>query len=104
MIEGNDGGACVSFNGGMSWSSIYNQPTAQLYHVCTDDRFPYRVYGSQQDNTAISIPSATADGAIHERDWYAPGGGESGYIAIKPDDPDIVVASGPRANAPTTIL
>ena len=95
MARGNDGGACISFNGGRSWSSIYNQPTAQLYHVCTDDRFPYRVYGSQQDNTAISVPSATVDGAIHERDWYAPGGGESGYIAIKPDDPDIVVASGP---------
>ncbi len=95
MIRGNDGGACVSFNGGRSWSSIYNQPTAQLYHVCADDRFPYRVYGSQQDNTAISVPSATVDGAIHERDWFAPGGGESGYIAIKPDDPDIVVASGP---------
>ncbi|MCY3831800.1 MAG: glycosyl hydrolase [Chloroflexi bacterium] len=95
MARGNDGGACVSFNGGASWSSIYNQPTAQLYHVCADDQFPYRVYGSQQDNTAISVPSATVDGAIHERDWYAPGGGESGYIAIKPDDPDIVVASGP---------
>lgn len=95
MIEGNDGGACVSFNGGMSWSSIYNQPTAQLYHVTTDDNFPYRVYGSQQDNTAISISSAAVDGAIHERDWYAPGGGESGYIAIKPDDPNIVIASGP---------
>ena len=95
MVKGNDGGACVSFNGGKSWSSIKNQPTAQLYHVCTDDRFPYRVYGSQQDNTAITLPSATVDGAIHERDWYAPGGGESGYIAIKPDDPDIVVASGP---------
>ena len=95
MIKGNDGGACVSFNGGLSWSTIYNQPTAQLYHVCTDDRFPYSVYGSQQDNTAIAVPSATVDGAIHERDWYAPGGGESGYIAIKPDDQDIVVASGP---------
>ncbi len=95
MARGNDGGACISFNGGKSWSSIYNQPTAQLYHVCADDRFPYRVYGSQQDNTAITLPSATVDGAIHERDWYAPGGGESGYIAIKPDDPDIVVASGP---------
>ncbi len=95
MVKGDDGGACVSFNGGRSWSSIYNQPTAQLYHVCTDDRFPYRVYGSQQDNTAITLPSASIDGAIHERDWYAPGGGESGYIAIKPDDPDIVVASGP---------
>lgn len=95
MARGNDGGACVSFNGGKSWSSIYNQPTAQLYHVCADERFPYRVYGSQQDNTAIAVPSASVDGAIHERDWYAPGGGESGYIAIKPDDPDIVVASGP---------
>ncbi len=96
IIEGNDGGACVSFNGGMSWSSIYNQPTAQLYHVCTDNQFPYRVYGSQQDNSAITVPSATVDGAIHERDWYAPGGGESGYIAIKPDDPAYVVASGPQ--------
>ncbi|HET7036158.1 MAG TPA: glycosyl hydrolase, partial [Thermomicrobiaceae bacterium] len=95
MIEGNDGGACVSFDGGWSWSSIYNQPTAQLYHVTTDDQVPYRVYGSQQDNSAISLPSRTVDGAITERDWYAPGGGESGYIAVKPDDPNIVVASGP---------
>lgn len=95
MIEGNDGGACVSFNGGATWSSIYNQPTAQLYHVITDDQFPYRVYGSQQDNSAISVPSATTDGAIHERGWYAPGGGESGYIAIKPDEPWHVIASGP---------
>jgi photosystem II stability/assembly factor-like uncharacterized protein len=95
MIKGNDGGACVTFNSGVSWSSIYNQPTAQIYHVTTDDQVPYRVYGSQQDNTAISLPSMSVDGAIHERDWYAPGGGESGYIAIKPDDPNIVVASGP---------
>ncbi len=95
MIEGNDGGACVSYNGGGTWSSIYNQPTAQIYHVTTDDQFPYRVYGSQQDNTAISVPSATTDAAIHERAWYAPGGGESGYIAIKPDEPWHVVASGP---------
>ncbi|MCY4465079.1 MAG: glycosyl hydrolase [Chloroflexi bacterium] len=95
IVKGNDGGACVSFNGGASWSSIYNQPTAQLYHVCTDEAFPYRVYGSQQDNTAIRVPSASVNGAIHERDWVAPGGGESGYIAIKPDDPAIVVASGP---------
>ena len=95
MIEGNDGGACVSFNGGASWSSTYNQPTAQLYHVITDDDVPYRVYGSQQDNSAISLPSRTVDGAIHERDWFAPGGGESGYIAIKPDDRNLIVASGP---------
>jgi photosystem II stability/assembly factor-like uncharacterized protein len=95
LIEGNDGGACTSFNSGVTWSTIYNQPTAQLYHVTTDDQFPYRVYGSQQDNTAISVPSATTDAAIHERTWYAPGGGESGYIAIKPDEPWHVVASGP---------
>ena len=69
MIEGNDGGACVSFNAGQSWSTIYNQPTAQLYHVTTDNRFPYRVYASQQDNTAISIPSRSPIGAITERDW-----------------------------------
>jgi len=105
MIEGNDGGACVSFNGGQSWSSIYNQPTAQLYHVTTDDRFPYRVYASQQDNTAISIPSASPLGAITERDWVKPGGGESGYIAIKPDDPDYVVASGPIGRrAPNDVM
>ena len=95
MIQANDGGACITFNGGASWSSIYNQPTAQLYHVITDDQFPYRVYGSQQDNTAISVPSLGTDGPIGERDWYAPGGGESGYIAVKPDDPNIVVGSGP---------
>ncbi|MGH2448532.1 MAG: WD40/YVTN/BNR-like repeat-containing protein [Chloroflexota bacterium] len=90
MIEGNDGGACVSYNGGLSWSTLYNQPTAQLYHVATDSQFPYRVYGSQQDNTAISLPSRSVNGAISEADWYEPGGGESGYIAVKPDDPNIV--------------
>jgi photosystem II stability/assembly factor-like uncharacterized protein len=95
MIKGDDGGASVSYNGGLSWSSIYNQPTAQLYHVTTDNQVPYRVYGSQQDNTAISIPSATNSAAIHEREWYAPGGGESGYIAIKPFPPTQIVASGP---------
>jgi photosystem II stability/assembly factor-like uncharacterized protein len=99
MIEGNDGGACVSWNGGQSWSSIYNQPTAQFYHVCTDDQRPYRVYGSQQDNWAISLPSQSHRGAITTTDWVQPGGGESGYIAVKPGDPAIVVGgsvgSGP---------
>jgi len=95
LIKGDDGGCAVSLNGGRSWSTQYNQPTAQLYHVTTDDRVPYRIYGSQQDNTAVSLPSASVDGAILERDWYAPGGGESGYIAVKPGDPDVVVASGP---------
>ena len=92
MIKGDDGGAAVSYNGGRSWSTILNQPTAQFYHVVADDDIPYRLYGSQQDNSAISVPSATLEGGIHERDWFEPGGGESGYIAIKPSNPNIIIA------------
>jgi photosystem II stability/assembly factor-like uncharacterized protein len=91
MIEGNDGGGCVSFNGGQSWSSIYNQPTAQFYHVCADDQQPYHVYGSQQDNWAMRVPSQSHRGAITATEWVQPGGGESGYIAVKPGDPNVVV-------------
>lgn len=96
MIAGHDGGACVSFNGGLSWSSIYNQPTAELYHVTTDTHFPYRVYGAQQDSTTICVPSLSFDGAITQADWFAPGGGESGYISVTPDDPEIVYAGTQR--------
>ena len=92
MIEANDGGACVSFDGGVTWSSIYNQPTAQLYHVTTDTQFPFRIYGAQQDNTTITIPSYSDRGAITEDDTWPVGGGESGYIAVRPDDPDIIFA------------
>jgi photosystem II stability/assembly factor-like uncharacterized protein len=91
MIEANDGGACVSFNGGLTWSSIYNQPTAQFYHVCADDQQPYHVYGSQQDNWAMRVPSHSHRGAITATEWVQPGGGESGYIAVKPGDSNIVV-------------
>jgi len=91
MIEGNDGGANVTFNGGLSWSTIFNQPTAQFYHITTDNQVPYRLYGSQQDNTALTIPSASAYGAITEADWFQPGGGESGYLAVKPTDSNIIV-------------
>src|SRR5579884_3935928 len=90
LIEGNDGGACVSFNGGLSWSTLYNQPTAQFYHAVADTRVPYRVYGSQQDNSALSLPSMTFDGAIGATTWWIPGGGESGYIAVRPDNPNII--------------
>lgn len=90
MIEGNDGGACVSVNGGLSWSTLYNQPTAQMYHVTTDSREPYRIYGSQQDNSAISLPSMSFRGAITQQDWYEPGGGESGYIAVDEENPNVV--------------
>ncbi|MDB4894825.1 MAG: glycosyl hydrolase repeat-containing protein [Firmicutes bacterium] len=92
MITGNDGGACVSFDGGYSWSSIYNQPTGEFYHVTTDSRFPYRVYGAQQDNTTLSVPSRTIHAAITARDWYNVGGAESGYIAVRQDNPDIIFA------------
>jgi photosystem II stability/assembly factor-like uncharacterized protein len=92
MIEGNDGGACVSFDGGRTWSSINNQPTAQFYHVTTDTRFPYRIYGAQQDNTTISVPSFSFRNSIVSDDTYPIGGGESGYIAVRPDNPDIVYA------------
>jgi photosystem II stability/assembly factor-like uncharacterized protein len=90
MIQGNDGGACVSFNGGLTWSTIYNQPTAQFYRIDTDKRFPYRVYGTQQDNTSIAVPSATYWGAITLGDCSYPGTGESGFIAVNPDDSNIV--------------
>src|SRR5438552_692137 len=91
MIEGNDGGACVSFNSAQSWSTIYNQPTAQFYHVCADDQRPYRIYGSQQDNWAISLPSQSHRGVVAGIGGVQPGGGESGYIAVKPGDPNVVV-------------
>ena len=89
MIEGNDGGACVSFNGGDTWSTIYNQLTSQFYRIDTDNRFPYRVYATQQDNSSISVPSATEYGGIHWVDCYPVGTGESGDIVVHPDDPDI---------------
>ena len=92
MINGNDGGAAISTNGGRTWSTLQNQPTAQFYHVITDTQFPYRVYGAQQDNTTVSIASRTSGGGIDQTDWYAVGGGESGYIAPDPRDPNIVYA------------
>lgn len=94
IIEGNDGGACVSFDGGHSFSSILNQPTAQFYHVTTDDHIPYRVYGSQQDNWAMRVPSIGFEGAISWKDYTEPGGGESGYIAVSPRTPHLVFGGG----------
>ena len=99
MIEGNDGGACVSFNGGETFSTIYNQPTAQFYHVDTDNNFPYRVYGTQQDNTAMSVPSRSHKGAIPYSDCYMVGTSESGHIAVRPDNSDIVY-SGAIGSSP----
>jgi photosystem II stability/assembly factor-like uncharacterized protein len=90
MIGCDDGGAWVSMNAGHSWSSVYNQPTAQFYHVAVDDQYPYLVYGSQQDNSSIAVPSRTGKGAINWGDCYPPGTAESGYVAPKPGDPNVV--------------
>ena len=90
MVQGNDGGASVSVNGGNSWSTIFNQPTAQFYHATTDNRHPYFVYGTQQDNTSIAIPSRVRQSSITWGDGFQAGTGESGYIAVKPDNQNIV--------------
>ncbi len=92
MIEGNDGGANITFNGGKTWTEQDNQPTGQFYRVITDNQFPYRVYGAQQDNSTVSIASRTTGFGIGWKDWYSVGGCESGYIAPRPDDPNIVFA------------
>ncbi len=92
MINGNDGGANVSFNGGETWSTQANQPTAQFYRVTTDRRFPYYVYGGQQDNSTVAIASRTPGRGIGREDWYSVGGCESAHIAFDPDDPRQVFA------------
>ncbi|MBX6350706.1 MAG: glycosyl hydrolase [Clostridia bacterium] len=90
MILGGDGGACVSWNGGLTWSTVLNQPTGEFYHVVCDTRFPYRVYGAQQDNTTVSVPSRSDRGPINQSQFLEVGTGESGYVAVRPDDPDVV--------------
>jgi photosystem II stability/assembly factor-like uncharacterized protein len=94
MILGDDGGAEVTVNGGRSWSTEDNQPTAQIYRVTTDSRFPYWIYGSQQDNTSIAIPSGVRGSGIDRTDWHDVAGGESGWIAPDPRNSDIFYAGG----------
>ena len=88
MIQSNDGGANVSFNGGRSWSTLMNQPTAEIYRVAVDNQFPYRVYGDQQDNSTVSILSQGRP----NQEFYTVGGGESGHIAVDPRNPDVIYA------------
>jgi photosystem II stability/assembly factor-like uncharacterized protein len=91
MIESNDGGANVSADGGRTWTPQNNQPTAQFYRVSTDNAFPYRLLGGQQDNSTVRIRSrSTLGGGIGFEDWDVTAGGESGYVVADPDDPDIV--------------
>ena len=90
MIVGDDGGAQVSLDGGHNWSTMMNQPTAQFYRVTTDDHFPYRIYAAQQDNSTVRIPHRNFSRGISEDDWEPTAGGESGFIAPDPKNPDIV--------------
>jgi photosystem II stability/assembly factor-like uncharacterized protein len=92
MINGNDGGANVSYTAGRSWSTQENQPTAEFYRVTVDDGFPYRVYGAQQDNSTVGIESRTTSMGITRQHWHPVGGCESGHIAVDPRNRDIVYA------------
>jgi photosystem II stability/assembly factor-like uncharacterized protein len=93
IIESSDGGASISFDHGKSWTTQANQPTAQFYHVAVDRRFPYYLYGAQQDNGSVAIASMDDEGAIGPRDWYDVAGGECGFVIPDPRDADIVYGS-----------
>lgn len=91
MIVSTDQGTIITLNGGKSWSSWYNQPTGQFYGIATDNRFPYWIYGAQQDSGAMAVPSRSNFASISERDWRPiPVGGESGTIAPDPLDPNVL--------------
>ena len=94
MIEGDDGGAEITVDGGNRWTSEDNQPTGQFYHVSADNQFLYRLYGAQQDGSTLSIASRSVYGEIGSSDWYPVGGGESGYVFADPANPNIVYAGG----------
>jgi photosystem II stability/assembly factor-like uncharacterized protein len=94
LVLGTDQGTTISLDRGSTWSTWYNQPTAQLYHVTTDDRFPYTVYGAQQDSGGVAVLSRTDHGQITPRDWFPASGSESGYFALDPKNPNILYASG----------
>ena len=98
LINSNDGGANISFNGGKSWSTQQNQPTAQFYRVITDNLVPYHIYGGQQDNSAIAIASRTTDDGIDWKDWYSVAGGESAFIAFDPDNPETIYGGTYQGN------
>ncbi len=93
----NDGGATVSVDGGATWTSQDNQPTAQFYHVAVDNAFPYHIYGAQQDNSNLAIASSAPDGIISREDWFQAGGGECGFVIPDPRDWHIIY-SGNEGN------
>ncbi len=94
MALASDQGTVVSIDGGATWTTWYNQPTAQLYHVITDNAYPYNVYASQQDSGSVAVPSRTDHGQIDASDLSNVGGSESGYVAPDPNDPNVFFVSG----------
>ncbi len=94
MVLGTDQGTTISLDRGQTWSSWYNQPTAQLYHVSTDNQFPYTVYGAQQDSGAVAVLSRTSHGQITPHDWFPAGPSESGYMVVDPKNSDVIYLSG----------
>lgn len=90
MIVADDGGAQISFDGGNNFSTYYNQPTAQFYRVSTDNHYPYRILGAQQDNSTVRILSRSEGGEITQDDWQSTAGAESGYVVADPLNPDVV--------------
>lgn len=98
LINSNDGGANISFNGGKSWSTQQNQSTAQFYRVITDNQVPYYVYGGQQDNTTVAIASRTNTSGIGWKDWFAVAGGESAFLAFDPDNPTMIYGGTYQGN------
>ena len=90
MAIADDGGAQISNDGGNNWTTYHNQPTAQFYRVTTDNAFPYRIYGAQQDNSTVRIKHRTSSSSITERDWESTAGGESAHLAPDPKNNDIV--------------
>src|SRR5580704_5878322 len=89
----NDGGVAISIDGGKTWTTQNNQPTAQFYHVAVDNAFPYHIYGAQQDNSNVAIASRSDQGVIRRQDWYQAGGGECGFVVPDPRDPLIIYSN-----------
>ncbi len=94
LLEGNDGGATVSTDGGLTWSGDHNQPTGQFYHVALDDQFPFHIYGAQQDEGSFEGPSAASAGMIPLGAWHRVAYGEATFVAPQPGNPNITYGSG----------
>jgi hypothetical protein len=91
---GTDQGAVITLNGGDTWTEWFNQPTGEMYHVTTDDQYPYRLYAAQQDSGSVAVLSHSDFGMITYRDWFSSGAFESGHIAPDPTNPNIVYSIG----------